>query len=296
VIRAKGEAYEESLKMTLASGESVLRPMGLTDVPGGAATGGLYAALFGVAIFLQDRRPQMRALCLASMAVGLFCIYLSQTRSVLVWLGICLTAFFIVLAWRGDIGRLTGLIIVAVTAIVLSFWWAVSVGGQAVTGRMATLIERNPGEVYYENRGHFVDFTIDLLPEYPFGAGLGRWGMMNYYFGDDDIPKSYMIWVEIQWTGWLLDGGVPLILAYCLALYYACRFAWRVAQCQALGSLGTWAALVLAYSVGTIAVTFNYPVFIGQAGMEFWLINAGLFAAARGAVEVPPRPVVRTAS
>jgi hypothetical protein len=27
-------------------------------------------------------------------------------------------------------------------------------------------------------------------------------------------------------------------------------------------------------------ITFNYPVFISQMGMEFWLLNAALFVAA----------------
>jgi hypothetical protein len=25
-------------------------------------------------------------------------------------------------------------------------------------------------------------------------------------------------------------------------------------------------------------MTFNYPIFISQSGMEFWVLNAGLFA------------------
>ena len=37
---------------------------------------------------------------------------------------------------------------------------------------------------------------------------------------------------------------------------------------------------MLAYDVGAVALTFNYPLFIGQGGMEFWLLNAALFTAA----------------
>ena len=44
--------------------------------------------------------------------------------------------------------------------------------------------------------------------------------------------------------------------------------------------------MVLAYSVGLTALTFSYPVFIGQPGMEFWLLNAALVGAAR---TLPPR-------
>jgi hypothetical protein len=41
--------------------------------------------------------------------------------------------------------------------------------------------------------------------------------------------------------------------------------------------------VVLAHGVGALALTFSYPIFLSQAGMEFWLLNAALFAAARHA-------------
>jgi hypothetical protein len=38
-------------------------------------------------------------------------------------------------------------------------------------------------------------------------------------------------------------------------------------------------AMVFAYDVGALAMTFNYPIFISQSGLEFWILNACLFAA-----------------
>jgi len=151
-----------------------------------------------------------------------------------------------------------------------------------VTKRLATLVEEPAGKVYYTNRGHFLEETInDFLPQYPFGAGLGRWGMMNQYFGDASLTRASTIWVEIQWTGWLLDGGVPLVLAYVIALVLAFGIAWKISQDRGNHGLGTWGALLFAYNLAAFAVTFNYPLFIGQGGLEFWLLNAGLFAAWR---------------
>ena len=46
-----------------------------------------------------------------------------------------------------------------------------------------------------------------------------------------------------------------------------------------LSTLGLMGAMVFAYDVGALAMTFNYPLFIGQSGLEFWIINACLFAA-----------------
>ena len=51
VVEEQG-VIAEGLKIELANGERVLRPMGLTDVPGGAATAGMYAIVFGAGFLL----------------------------------------------------------------------------------------------------------------------------------------------------------------------------------------------------------------------------------------------------
>ena len=286
VIQGKGADYVDSLKIELPDGRKVFRPMGLTDQPGGAAMAGMYTVLFGLGIFLIERRWAFRAACLATMAVGLFVLYLSQVRSVLVMTGICVLVFGAMLALRRDFKRLATTSILLGSLIAVSFGWAVWIGGDAVTSRLATLIEQPASDVYYTNRGHFLSETVyELLPRYPLGAGLGRWGMMNQYFGDDKDADSASIWVEIQWTGWVLDGGVPLVLAYVAALLIALWVAWRIARQGGQGGGiggqdgGVWGSLIMAYNLAAIAVTFNYPLFIGQGGLEFWVVNCCLFAA-----------------
>ena len=44
----------------------------------------------------------------------------------------------------------------------------------------------------------------------------GCWGMMFYYFGDPGNTKNPALWAEIQWTGWLYDGGIALVFFYTL--------------------------------------------------------------------------------
>jgi hypothetical protein len=213
--------------------------------------------------------------------VGFVCIYLSQIRSMMVLTAVCLLAFCSMFAWQKRRDSLISLMSILAVSIALSFTFAVGIGGTSVTTRMSTLIEERPDIVYYKNRGLFLDYTIkELLPKYPFGAGLGRWGIMNN-FGDNTDPNRAGLYVEIQWTGWLLDGGIPLILTYLIALGIALQKALKITLTRGIGELSIWGAIVLAYSLGSVAGTFNYPVFIGQAGMEFWLLNAALFAAAR---------------
>jgi hypothetical protein len=40
-----------------------------------------------------------------------------------------------------------------------------------------------------------------------------------------------------------------------------------------------WASLIVAYDLGAVALTFSYPLFIGEFGLQFWLLNGMLFAA-----------------
>jgi hypothetical protein len=271
----------ENLLITLANGAQVYRPMGLTDRPGGAAMAGFYALLLGVGIALHERNAILRVACIGSAALGLFCIYLSEVRSVLVFAGVCLVCLAVVLTRQGKFGRLTAMVGGSTALALATFTWAIAVGGESTVERFSSLFASRADAVYYENRGQFLEHTLKfLLPQHPLGAGLGRWGMMNNYFGDNSNPLTQPIWVEIQWTGWLLDGGVPLIIAYVAALYFACRTAWQIAMSRQLGEFALWGGLIFAYNIGTLAITFNYPLFIGQGGMEFWLLNTSLFVAA----------------
>jgi len=290
IIAAKGPGYLNSLMITTVSGARVFRPMGLTDIPGGASISGLYAVLFGTGFFLTRRKPWMMALATGSMAVGMMVLYLSQVRAVLVMTGIAVLVVSAILAWRGDAARLLTLAGAVALVALGGYAAAMSLAGPSVSRRMASLVRDRPGAVYYDNRGRFFeDALLRQLPEAPFGAGLGHWGMMASYFGGEQptgpLPaKSY--WVEIQWAGWIVDGGAPLVLLYLFALVAALWMAWKVARSpppRGSAELPFWGAVVLAHGVGALALTFSYPIFLSQAGMEFWLLNAALFAAARHA-------------
>ncbi|HEY0024077.1 MAG TPA: hypothetical protein VGB24_14245 [Longimicrobium sp.] len=286
VVQAKGKGYVESLKITTATGQRVFRPMGLTDVPGGAAVSGLYAVLLGVGFFLTRRTPLALGVSLASIVLGAACLYLSQVRSLAVMTGISLLAVAAVLMWRKDVKRLSMLGVGVFGMLLLGYAMAVNMAGAAVTNRVASLVQARPTQVYYDNRGRFLeDALTKTLPAAPLGEGLGHWGMTATYFGGSSPGKN--IWVEIQWAGWIVDGGAPLLFTYLLAVGVCLLASWRIARAPPPGpeaqDLPFWAAIVMAYSVGALALTFSYPIFVSQSGMEFWLLNATLFAAARHA-------------
>jgi hypothetical protein len=304
VVASNGAGYLAMEHFQNAFGELVYRPMGLTDTPGGAAAAGFIAVLFATAFFLLDRRRKMQFLYGGVMLMGMAAIYLSQVRVMLLMELICMAAMVGLLTLRAGRGeprharrilnkrRLIRLTSLMGLVVVVGFTWAVAVGGTAISSRINSLTASNPGEVYQKNRGQFLLYTVeDVLPEYPLGAGPGRWGMMAYYFGNPgDVHHPYL-WSEIQWTGWLYDGGVPMVVLYVLAITLAMRVAYKIALNQRFAELGVLGALVFAFNVSVLAATFDSNYFISGGGMDFWLLNAMLFNAAYHTFRAPaPEP------
>ncbi|RKH12013.1 hypothetical protein D7X74_24345 [Corallococcus sp. CA047B] len=282
VVEGQGEGYIRSLQFETASGARVFRPMGLTDLPGGAATGAFYAVLLGGALLLSRQDTWKRVLGVGGIGVGLVSLYLCQVRAAAVTLLVCMLAMGLVLMVGGRLMRLAVLGGVVGGLAVVAFGWAVAVGGDAVLARWSTLTASDPSQVYQGNRGHFLEDTFgERLPEYPLGAGLGRYGMANAYFGDNSDREYPPLWAEIQWSGWVFDGGFLAILFYPLALLVTMVWGFRVAirREDSAGEFWLWGSLLFAYDLGAVALTFSYPFFMSQMGMEFWLLNAAFFSA-----------------
>ena len=280
IIAEKGVDTLQALSIRLSSGDWILRPMGLTDVPGGAGYAGLYSILLGLGVVIARPFWGARVAGVGTMLLGAIVIYLCQVRAVIVLTGICLIALVAISVVAGRLSRFFLIGLLGVVVAFVAWAGALSLGSDAVTDRLSTLIEDDAGSVYYSNRGIFLEKTFNqLLPEYPFGAGLGRWGMMNHYFG----TAKRSLWVEIQWTGWLYDGGLVLLLAYPAAVLFATWNAARLALGPESSRLAVWASILFAYDVGAFALTFSYPIFMATAGIEFWVFNAALFQAWGGA-------------
>jgi hypothetical protein len=270
----------EGLKIVLGNGISIYRPTGLSDIPGGAASAGFYTVLLGISFFLDGKNKYLAGIGLFSSFIGFFCIYMSQVRNILISTCLCILCLLVALTLSRNFKRAVALIGTIQPLILGTFGWAAAVGGSETLNRVNSLFAGNADEVYHQNRGRFLQETIEiLLPKYPLGAGLGRWGMMNSYFGKNGNPFTEQIWAEIQWTGWLLDGGIPLVLAYSTALFLGCYSTLKIAFQQRIDGLSFWGSVITAYNIGILMITFNYPVFMSQSGMEFWLLNTALFVA-----------------
>jgi hypothetical protein len=165
--------------------------------------------------------------------------------------------------------------------VVGSFIWAVTLGGDALTERFQSIVDEGVVQTYQQNRGSFLAYTFrELVPQYPFGAGIGRWGMMSLYFGDVDNWQFPSLYAEIQLTGWLFDGGILLWVVYGGALVAALRNSYRVAI-DADHPLHELAGMVFSVQVLMTGLCFTGPAFNTQLGILFWLLTAILFAGQR---------------
>lgn len=276
-----------SLTYIGADGREIIRPPGFSDMPGGAAVAGLTTMILGLALAIRrGQRVIVVAGCLLAAAVGMTALYFTQVRSLSI-LAVASAGVFCLLRFRQ--GRTADGAITLAAGVVLvlgAYAWAVAVGGEALSNRFSPLVSDGVLRTFDENRGLFLRYTLaETLYDFPLGAGLGRWGMMNVLFGDPTLWQAPPIHVEIQATGWLLDGGVPMWLLYGGAILMALRTSYRVAVHAPSTSLQDVATLVLCMQITIFGLCFTGPMFNTQLGVLFWAVTGGLFGAVMGAAD-----------
>jgi hypothetical protein len=269
--------YKQGLAMyqyRAADGSLAVRPPGLGDTPGAACFAGMFVATVGFA-YLGLPVSRWRKLFGFGMGIaGIVVIFLSHVRSSLVVVVGCTAIYSIIMVAQGRLK----------TVLTLAFWIAVcgassllytqSLGGQSTLDRFATLLEGDPLTVYDKSaRLMMVTDAFDtLLVNHPLGAGLGRWGMMRAYFGNENNLDSPGIWAEVQFQAWVLDGGFVLLSLYLVALAIAVQRLIRLSLLHPSLQLRQWGAVIIMLSAGPIAFMFSYCPFNSQMGMQFWLL------------------------
>jgi hypothetical protein len=283
VIQTSGGLTVEDYAYETGDGRRVIRPCGLTDSPGGACAAGMLAGLLGLGWSLQPMAAWRRLASLGLAFAGLLVIYLSQVRSALVMEVISLLTLMAVLAVRRDFRRLTLLGLGVAVVLGGSLAWVARTEGDAVLRRFRTLIEGDPRQTFYANRGFYTRATFSRqIWDQPLGAGLGRCGQAYLYFGDRAAPPDRgQMWAEVQWTMWAIEGGIPLIILYTAAMAVALATLLRIALTCRDRTLAYWAAVILALNLSIVATTFSYIPFIAPTGLQFWIMAAALHAADR---------------
>ena len=277
------QEYLAGLSYTTADGRSVMRPCGLGDMPGGASNAGVWAAVVGLAWALRPMAAWRRLACVGLAMAGTAVIYFTMVRSALMLVavgGLSLLGFLVL---QRDLRRATILAVAGGAVLAGSLAWAGRDGGQEIISRFASLLEDDLSSTYYKNRGHFLTETLhDAFTRFPLGAGLGRWGMMYDYFGNHSFDFGRgrgPLWAEIQWTAWMYDGGLPLMLVNAVALAAALINTARIGLTSPDRELRFWGAVTWAATLPVAIQTVGSMPFVTGAGVQFWLLSAALHAA-----------------
>lgn len=263
-----------------AQGQRIVRPPGLFDTPGAVAGPAMFAALLGLVFAVSAIPMWQRAISLGVAGAGLAAIYLSQVRVSLVATVVMMATYFLVSMQQGRAARGSQFGILAGGLVVTSLSLAVALGGAGISDRVNSLFVSDPFSVYQGARGSQLSYTFfDLLFRYPFGAGLGRWGMPAAYFGSNN-PNSPGIWAEIQFTGWMIDGGALMIAIYVGALLTTTLTQWRISQATQHPRLAICGAVILAAGLGPFLMIVSFTPFVAQIGIQYWFLAGALHGVA----------------
>jgi hypothetical protein len=269
-------------------GRRIIRPPGLFDSPGAVCGPAMITVLLGLFFTVRSSGLLKKLLASALAMAGLAAIYLSHVRSSLIVVTVMVLVLSGLLMFnRKQKAKGTLLIGLYGLLIMAAFFVAVGLGGQSVRERFTSLLESDPLELFYASRGEQLEYGFrTLLAEYPFGAGLGRWGMINVHFADPYNFKSSPIWAEVQPNAWILDGGVILLALYGIALALNTRANVGLVLRAATPDRRLLTLAVLAANLGTLALIFSFTPFTSQIGMQYWLLSGAL----QGAMALKPRP------
>ena len=148
---------------------------------------------------------------------GVVVIFLSHVRSALVVLLGRAVVYAIVMARQGRLKTILSVCLLMAVGGVCSIYFRRSTRRQKHHGSVRHAASGQSRESVFEKTGHMgmvIGAFDTFLFEHPLGAGLGRWGMMRIYFGDENNVDSPAIWSEVQFSSWILDGGIVLLVVF----------------------------------------------------------------------------------
>src|SRR6187431_1606434 len=99
------------------------------------------------------------------------------------------------------------------------------------------------------------------------------------YFASS-TPSSGGLWAEVQFTGWMIDGGVIMVAIYLGALAVTTVTEWRIAQATQFPRLAVCGAVILAANIGPALMIVSFTPFVTQAGIQYWFLAGALHGVA----------------
>ena len=157
-----------------------------------------------------------------------------------------------------------------------------SVGGDAVADRFSGLLNDGVFHTFEENRGLIIRYTMtEMLVEFPLGAGLGRWGMMQTSLRRSDAvagaadPRRR----RSQLVGcWMVAFRCCSSTSVRLRLPFG--YTYRLSIDSRFGRLQDVATVLLCVQLTVVGLCLSGPVFNNQLGIQFWAMTGALAGAA----------------
>ena len=264
-------------------GKLAIRPPGLFDTPGTVCAAGMFAALLGFVFAVNMKKLSHRLGALILGGAGVAAVYLSQVRSALLIMG-GMMAVYIGILWVIQKQRKRAILLLGIATVIVTLLFSFTVArtGTASLRRLQALTASDPLTVYSKHRGNQLENAFStLVPQYPLGAGLGRWGMMRVYFGDELNSDSPRIWAELQFPAWILDGGIVLAFLYSLALLVTALYELKISKAANSPSLRLVTPTIVAANMGVIALVLGFTPFTSQFGMQYWFLAGALHGVVR---------------
>jgi hypothetical protein len=262
------------------NGRLIVRPPGLFDSPGAVCGPGTIAALLGLIFAVESFAWWKRAAAILFALAGISAIYLSQVRTNLVVVVGMAAVYVVIVALDGQKQRAMTFGGITAAVVVVGFMASTFLGGVSIQERFWTLLGDDPSKLYFESRGRQIQYGFaSYASDYPFGAGLARWGMMRGYFGDRSNLDSSELWAEVQPNAWLLDGGYFLLGLYSIALVVTVAYQVKLVRSLYFHDDRLWAATVVAANIGTLAMLFTFVPFATQVGLQYWFLEGALIGA-----------------
>jgi hypothetical protein len=97
------------------------------------------------------------------------------------------------------------------------------------------------------------------------------------YFAGSGLPR---IWAEIQITGWLIDGGILMVVIYGGALLVNALYELRIARTRGVSRVAACAAVVFAANLGVAIMIITFTPFVTQIGIQYWFLAGALHGVA----------------
>ena len=169
-----------------------------------------------------------RLACAGLGCVGVAVIYYSQVRFTMVMLAIGFAALTVLFLWRRHARLGAGACRRGRGHARLGFGLGGANAGWKAVEKFGSFLSSDPASLYQKSRGFYVTEAFDrYIWEYPLGLGLGWWGMVHVAFGDPAGSRASGSRSMIP--GWVIDGGIPLLVMYSGAVIVALFDTARVA-------------------------------------------------------------------